>query len=431
MGEETPMSRGYTHPVGKGLQMYVPGERRRRRVRWLLFLSVCVLLFWYGWPWPLPFTKAYLANVRQVALADLSGNGQLDAYIALNHRPGPDHILINNGRGRFAKDRRQWGTWPSLAVTLGDLTGNGIADVLLETGGGGIVYFVNDGEYLRTYSTTNPSGFLAEPGPKGVWRLRSALGDLNGNGHLDIFAAGCCGREANTSVPPLSDHALSYSLVWLNQGNGRFASNGQLIGQMGSNEAALADLNGNGHLDAFLANGRTMDRDTNHQTLTPNTVWFNDGSGYFSDSGQQLGAAESLAVVLGDLTGNGFPDAVVGNRGPDEVWFNDGRGHFSDSRQRLGDGLTRFVFLADLNGNGHLDLFVAGQRGGQVWFNDGAGRFQPGSQHIRYNSWETAVLGDLNDDGYADILVVGPARYRVWRNNGDGHFRAGFYRRYR
>jgi hypothetical protein len=433
MGQETPTPRAYTQPVGKGLQVYPPGERRRHLVRWLLILSTGTLLFWYGWPWPLPFTEDYLARVQQVTLADLNGNGHLDAYVAFsNGMPVRHYILFNDGRGNFNFSDQNWIKWWRSSVTLGDLTGNGLADVLLEGVGGGIAYFANDGQRLhRPYSPITPTGTLDGPEPRGVTRLLPVLGDLNGNGYPDIFGAGCCGLPAATDDPLQGTHRLSYSLVWINQGDGRLLPTNQRIGSAGSAAAALADLNGNGHLDVFLANGRTMDRDANYQTFMPNTVWFNDGRGHFSDSGQQLGVAESLAVVLGDLTGNGFPDAVVGNQGPDEVWFNNGRGHFSDSGQRLGDGLTQFVFLADLNGNGHLDLFVAGQGGGQVWFNDGTGRFQPGSQRIPYNSWETAVLGDLNDDGYADILVVGPARYRVWRNSGDGHFRAGFYRRYR
>jgi hypothetical protein len=412
----------------------VPVGRRRRPSPYLLgcllLPLICSAAFWYGWPFMLPITGEGLTSAEQVALADLNGNGHLDAYIAINHWPRPDHILVNNGQGRFSLDKRRWGNWPSLSVGLADLTGNGIADVLIETGGGGIVYFANDGQQLRTFGAP-PGGFLADPGPKGVMRLRPAFGDLNGNGLLDIFAAGCCGREANSSVPPLDAHALSYSQVWLNQGDGRFTTSGQLIGQLGSNEAALADLNGNGHLDVFLANGRTMDTAANYQTDTPNTVWFNDGEGQFADSGQQLGQAESMAVALGDLNGNGFVDAVVGNRGPDEIWFNDEQGDYSDSGQRLGDDLTRSVFLADFNGNGHLDLFVAGQRDGQVWFNDGTGQFQASSQQIRYGYGNVATIGDLNGNGRTDVLVVSAGRYRVWTNDGNGRFRAGFYSRYR
>jgi hypothetical protein len=371
------------------------------------------------------FTFQPPASVQQVALADFNGNGHLDAYLAVGHgsMPYPDHILFNDGTGQFGNTSRQVGDWISFSVAAGDLTGNGFADILLDITGGGLVLYLNYGDTIRPYGSAGFSGYLAEPGPKAVMRLRPALGDLTGDGRLDIFAAGCCGRQARSYVPSQGD-ILSYSQVWLNNGGGSFSHSGQYIGQMGSNAAALADLNGNGHLDVFLANGRTMDSAGTYHANTPDTVWFNDGQGQFQDSGQQLGASESTAVALGDLNGNGFPDAVVGNRGPDEIWFNDGRGNFSDSGQRLGRELASFVFLFDLDGDGQLDLFAAGATSGRAWLNDGAGRFTAG-QSIGYGRRDAVAVGDLNGNGYVDVLVAGVATYQVWHNDGHGRFIAG------
>ena len=65
----------------------------------------------------------------------------------------------------------------------------------------------------------------------------------------------------------------------------------------------LGDLDGDGDLDAFVAN------------MGVNKVWLNDGAGTFSDSGQSLGSSESTstAIALGDLNGDGRMDAFVGN----------------------------------------------------------------------------------------------------------------------
>ena len=46
----------------------------------------------------------------------------------------------------------------------------------------------------------------------------------------------------------------------------------------------------------------------------PNTVWTNDGTGTFSNSGQALGGSRSYSVALGDLDGDGDLDAMAGNR---------------------------------------------------------------------------------------------------------------------
>lgn len=416
-------------PEGR-LSLRAASGRRWRRFLYalggLLLITICLALLAVYRPFQHLSEVGTPAITQQVVLADLNGDGHLDAYVAIGHgsAPYPDRILFNDGTGRLSANTQPLSSWISFSVAAADLTGNGVADVLLDITGGGLVLFINQGHTLRQYSSTSPVGYLTEPGPKGVMRFRPVLGDLNGDGLLDIFAAGCCGRAADLR-PSGGDHLLSYSLVWLNNGNGSFSPSRQVIGQMGSHEAALADLNGDGHLDVFLANGRTLDASGETRADTPNTVWFNDGTGQFQDSGQRLGEAESLAVALGDLNGDGFPDAVVGNHGPDEVWFNDGQGNFSDSGQRLGDGFTRSVFLADLNGDGHLDLFVSGQTAGAIWFNDGAGGFQPARQRIRYGSGEAVTLGDLNGDGHIGILVAGVNRYQIWHNDGNGRFTAG------
>src|SRR5262249_16172741 len=64
-----------------------------------------------------------------------------------------------------------------------------------------------------------------------------------------------------------------------------------------------------------------------------------DGTGFFDDSGQRLGGGFSFGATLGDVNGDGNLDAFVTYSGfpsqPSEVWFNDGSGHFTDSGQRL------------------------------------------------------------------------------------------------
>jgi hypothetical protein len=44
----------------------------------------------------------------------------------------------------------------------------------------------------------------------------------------------------------------------------------------------------------------------------------------FTNSGQALGKSDSLSVALGDLDGDGGLDAIVANDGqPNTVWMND------------------------------------------------------------------------------------------------------------
>ena len=78
----------------------------------------------------------------------------------------------------------------------------------------------------------------------------------------------------------------------------------------------MGDLDGDGDLDAFVANGGQANR-----------IWMND-AGQFTDSGQLVGLYSSVAVSLGDLDQDGDLDIVAGSRGEARIlWL-----------ENLGDG---------------------------------------------------------------------------------------------
>lgn len=354
-------------------------------------------------------------RVQQIALADLNGNGRLDAFLAIAPDGEPyihaDYLLLNEGNGRFVDSGQDFGLWPTSSVVAADINGDGHNDLIL--GYGGVGLFLNNGQ-----GSFRKLPFLDYPGQNAIARLYVALADLNGNGSLDLFGAACCGGAiAAPEFRPL----YAPDQVWFNEGNGRFRASQQLA-QTGSNAVALGDLTGNGAMDAFIASGQSTHSDGSVSGNTANTVWFNDGQGHFYDSGQRLGRMESTAVALGDLNGNGFLDAVVGNRGMDEIWFNDGLGYFSDSGQKLGNGLTRSLFLADLDGDGDLDLVVGGETGAQVWLNDSRGHFGQG-QLIDHDRYDAIALGDVTGDGLVDIFIAEVSAYQVWCGEGNGRFR--------
>ncbi len=146
---------------------------------------------------------------------------------------------------------------------------------------------------------------------------------------------------------------------------GDFIDSGQSLGSLSSYGVALGDLDGDGDLDAFVANSGIYG--------DQNKVWLNDGTGTFTDSGQSLGNTHSADVALGDLDGDGDLDAFVTNwSDPNKVWLNDGTGDFTDSGQSLGSSDSWGVALGDLDGDGDLDAFVANSYGepNKVWLND-------------------------------------------------------------
>jgi hypothetical protein len=340
------------------------------------------------------FAGANQPHVRQVALADLTGNGYLDAYLAIGgwETGYGDYVLFNEGNGRFRDSGQLIGELNSSFVRLGDLNGDGQADAVVVMRHGPTNIYINSGggSFDRGSYSVN-----------GENRGGVELADLNGSGSLDLFVVSCC--------------------VWLNDGSGWFDRSGPTLRIPGSNDAALGDLNGNGFVDAFVVSGRPAGSDTSQ---TPNSIWFNNGQGRFSDSGQRLGQMESLIVTVADVTGNGHLDVIVGNRGPDEVWLNDGQGNFSDSRQRLGDGLTRLIVAADLNDDGLPDLVIDSENRIQVWLNSGEGRFIVG-QSFDYEQGQAMAVGDVTGNGVMDVFLAGITSYQVWQGEGNGRFAAG------
>ena len=234
-------------------------------------------------------------------------------------------------------------------------------------------------------------------------------GDLNNDGFEDIYIS-----TGNTGGP---------GKIWLNDGTGMFVA-GQAIGPTGITQTGcFADLNGNGFLDFFLTNDANYSSN-DHQEGYPNEIWINDGTGHFMDSGQKLGNEPTFGVALGDVDGNGTIDAVVANYHtasqdsriykPNEVWFNDGNGKFTKSDQQLGTGIGG-VSLVDIDGDNDLDAIF---EGAGFWINDGTGHFTEGSK-----PFSCSTMMDMDNDGDPDAFIINRGSpNEVWLNEGDGNF---------
>jgi hypothetical protein len=352
------------------------------------------------------------ARTRAVAVADLDGDGDLDAFLAnaKNDIPPRDTVWLNDGAGTFSQRAQRLEQGVSLTVAAGDLDGDGDADILVIRN-------------RRAEVLLNDGTGLFSAGPSTGWGLEhaasaAALGDLDGDGDLDAFVSGCCGVSGSADR-----RYLAYTTVWLNDGAGRFIDSGQALGDLGSWAAALGDLDGDGDLDAFVANSASDRGGAGAPRQNePNTVWLNDGAGRFTDSGQRLGAADTVAAALGDLDGDGDLDAFVGNaRAADEVWLNDGLGNFSDSGQSLGNADTQRVALGDVDRDGDLDAVADTNGGTWVWVNDGLGAFGGAGQHLSHDPDCAATLGDVDGDGDLDLLAGCVDReVTIWLNDGAG-----------
>ena len=201
----------------------------------------------------------------------------------------------------------------------------------------------------RTFQQATPLETVSET------TANASLGDLNGDGHLDIVLAK--GRHW-----PLAD------VVLFGDGKGHFRPGPPLPNQPDrSYSAPLADLNGDGSLDIVISNDRPDAK----------IILLNDGRGNFR-SGGTFGDPNwsTRNVALGDLDGNGSPDIAVANRpGPAQICFNDGKARFSC--RPLGPETSSTILIGDMNGDGAQDVVVPCRDNCQsvIYFNDGKGDF--------------------------------------------------------
>ena len=190
----------------------------------------------------------------------------------------------------------------------------------------------------------------------------AALGDLDGDGDLDLFAAVIAPKQGRNTDP--ADRVI------INDGSGSFTDSGQRLGETDSTAVALGDLDGDGDLDALVGNERGA------------IVWINQGG-------------------------------AQGGQG----------GTFALSGQEISGDQTRAAFLSDLDGDGDLDALVAGRRQAVVWWNDGPATFTRSSRRFRYSRRHGLAIGDFNGDGRPDIFAAEYSKsYRIWFNQGDGTF---------
>jgi len=270
---------------------------------------------------------------------------------------------------------------------LGDLDGDGDLDMVLAiTGGAANEVWLNGGDNDWTLQSSFGTGDSRSV----------ALGDVDGDGDLDVLVGNAGANR-----------------VWLNDGSAGLTDSGQALALTITQGVALGDLDADGDLDAFFANDSGSD-----------TVWFNDGNGAFANSGQTLGGSNSTAVALGDLDGDGDLDAAVTHflSGATTVYLNDGSGGFSANPM---NSVTQAqdIALGDVDGDGDLDAFIANLGQNRVMLNDGSGGFPGPPQLLDNNDNRGVVLIDLDGDGDLDAVTaknVDSSKFFI--NDGSGVF---------
>lgn len=301
--------------------------------------------------------------------ADFNGDGRPD-LAAANSGDGTVSVLLGNGDGSFQAARNSPGG-DSLMVA-GDFNGDGISDLVA---GGSTPFSV---------LLAAGDGTFSPPVPVAGGGRAVAAGDLNADGRADLVFSGYQAINAGEGWD-----AVGFIQVLLGNGDGTFADP-WTDWNVGTDPAslALADLNGDGHVDVVTGEGMYVLLGNGDGTLR--------ATGYWSNS-----AAPTVAVA--DFNGDGKPDVATNDGGTLTVVSGNGDGTFQPARTFLsgGSGLA----IADYNGDGHPDLATTADQVNIVRGN-GDGTFTPPLRFATNGSPGGPVAADFNGDGFPDLAVM-------------------------
>ncbi|MBN2550065.1 MAG: VCBS repeat-containing protein, partial [Anaerolineales bacterium] len=326
--------------------------------------------------WSSSNTGAY----RSVSWGDVDNDGDLD--LATSSPYNPARVFLNNsgtlGGGAWWNSNGNNGG----DTAWGDIDNDGDLDLVV-----GMAAYFNTGGNLNTAPGWTPA--------LGADCYEIALGDINGDGWLDLATANRLGK----------------AFIFFNTG-GTFETNHSWEStDTGAWSVALADINGDGRLDMALGDG---------EASASLRVFFNSPSGLeTTPSWSKTGLGRILAVSWGDVDNDGDLD-LAGSSSYRYIFLNDAGALQADPAWTSSDEATsNAIPWGDLDNDGDLEMVSANSGSpSKVYFNSAPFLANAAAWSGNASNASSVAWGDVDGDGDLDLAVSGMHQNRLHLNDG-------------
>jgi len=281
---------------------------------------------------------------------------------------GRKYLFHNLGNGKFEEVGEKLGInshrW-TLAAAAADLRGSGHPDLFVANDYGVSELYFNDGKRFREVGQQTGVGFAPKSG------MNAAFGDILNQGRYAVYVSnisedGVLIQGNNLWMPKQDTNGTNIKYENLARDFGVELGGWSFGAQFG-------DLNNDGTLDLYLANG--------YISLDRNRSYWYDFSKVAGGNTNIIGDAKNWPAFEGRSL-SGYQNK--------RVWLNDGAGRFVDVARSVGVNDTydgRSVALADLWNRGVLDVIVANQKGPLLLYKN---TVDPQNQWIEFDLEGTA-----------------------------------------
>ena len=258
-------------------------------------------------------------------------------------------------------------------VAIGDVNNDGFADIFFSGNQVKNKLYLNKGNTPDSKTGPNFEDITEKSGVEGnsTWNTGAIMGDVNGDGLLDIYVCAVVGIKGFNGF-----NELYINNGTSDQGDVTFTESAAEYGldfDSYSSNAAFIDFDLDGDLDIYLLNHAIHTQDSfgkaeqrlkrNYQT--GDKLLRNDGK-KFTDISEVAGiyggvSGYGLGVAVADFNQDGWPDIYVGNdfHEDDYYYLNNGDGTFTNRLKEFFGHTTRFSMgndVADINHDGLPDI---------------------------------------------------------------------------